>query len=88
MQGHTNALLPTATLNARYGSQGLPEILRSHGTPVTTAGGPVVDGNGVPILVTDAAVTPVPIFVPVVTTTVVGTQKDGFGDRAEPDFPQ
>jgi outer membrane protein len=74
-----NALLPIATANGRYGTQGLSGNSSILGAPVTTAGGQVVDGNGVPILVTDAAGNPVPVFVPTVTSPVVGTQKDGFG---------
>ncbi len=74
-----SALLPTATLNGRYGSQGLSGNSSILGSPVTTAGGQVVDANGLPILVLDAAGNSVPVFVPSTTTPAVGTRKDGFG---------
>jgi hypothetical protein len=74
-----NALLPIATLNGRYGSQGLSGNSSLLGTPVTTAGGQIVDANGLPILVTDAAGNSVPIFVPSTNSPVVGTSQNGFG---------
>jgi outer membrane protein len=74
-----NALLPLATLNGRYGSQGLSGNSSILGAPVTTAGGQIVDANGVPILVTDAAGNSVPIFVPSTNSPVVGTSQSGFG---------
>jgi outer membrane protein len=72
------ALLPTATLNARYGSQGLSgnsALLSS--TPI--AGSEIVGSDGLPILVKDAAGNNVPIFVPATSSTVVGTKQDGLG---------
>ena len=74
-----NALLPIATLNGRYGSQGLSGNSIVAGTPVTTAGSAVVDSNGSPVTVLGAGNVPVEIFVPNVTPTVAGATKDGFG---------
>jgi outer membrane protein TolC len=74
-----NALLPIATINGRYGSQGLSGNSTIAGTPLTTAGGAVVDSNGSPVTVLGAGNVPVEIFVPNVTPTVAGTMKDGFG---------
>jgi outer membrane protein len=74
-----NALLPIATLNGRYGSQGLSGNSAVAGTPITTAGSAVVDSNGSPVTVLGAGNVPVEIFVPNVTPTVAGTMKDGFG---------
>jgi outer membrane protein len=74
-----NALLPIATLNGRYGSQGLSGNSAVAGTPITTAGTAVVDSNGSPVTVLGAGNVPVEIFVPNVTPTVAGTTKDGFG---------
>ena len=73
-----NALLPTATLNARYGSQGL-----AGNTPISTsttvAGTPIVGADGLPVTVIDNLGNAVPIFIPATNTTVTGTKKDGFG---------
>ena len=74
-----NALLPVATINGRYGSQGLSGNSAIAGTPITTAGSAVVDSNGSPVTVLGAGNVPVEIFVPNVTPTVAGTMKDGFG---------
>jgi outer membrane protein TolC len=74
-----NALLPIATLNGRWGAQGLSGDSSIFGAPVTTAGGQIVDANGLPVFVTDAAGNSVPVFVPNTSTPVIGTQKDGFG---------
>lgn len=74
-----NALLPIATLNGRYGSQGLSGDSAVAGTPITTAGSAVVDSNGSPVTVLGAGNVPVEIFLPNVTPTVAGTMKDGFG---------
>src|SRR4030095_1780221 len=52
-KANKKALLPVATLNARYGSQGLAgnsPILVS----TTTAGSPIVDANGTPVTVLGA----------------------------------
>jgi outer membrane protein len=73
------ALLPTANLIARYGSQGL-----AGNTPITSstaaAGNQIVGSNGQPITVLDSAGNPVTIFEPSSTTTVVGTKTGGLGD--------
>src|SRR5213594_4360045 len=54
-----NALLPTATLSAQYGSVGLAGNQRTF-TTATVAGAPVVDANGNPVTTTEAG----PIFLP------------------------
>jgi outer membrane protein TolC len=74
-----SALLPIATLNGRYGSQGLSGNRSILGAPVTSAGSAVVDQNGVAVFGTDAAGNTIPIFLPVTTTPVIGTSADGFG---------
>ena len=74
-----NALLPVATINGRYGSQGLSGDSAIAGTPITTAGSAVVDSNGSPVTVLGVGNVPVEIFLPNVTPTVAGTTKDGFG---------
>jgi outer membrane protein TolC len=73
------ALLPIATLNGRYGSQGLSGNTSITGTPVTTGVTPVVGATGLPVFGTDAAGNVIPIFLPNVTTPVVGTNSSGFG---------
>jgi len=64
-----NALLPTASLSAQYGSFGL-----AGNSPITTstviAGSPVVDATGAAIP---------GFFLPVTSTTQTGVSKDGFG---------
>ncbi len=76
-----NALLPTATLSAQYGTVGL-----SGNSPITTAktvGGviPVVDANGNPVNGTSQTTgLPVPIFLPTTQTTVTGVNQKGFSD--------
>jgi len=79
-----------ATLNARYGSQGLAgnsPILAS--TP--TAGSQIVDANGTPVTVLGAGGTPVAIFEPSSSTSVTGTKTGGLGDAQSQvfhnDFP-
>jgi outer membrane protein TolC len=78
-KANKKALLPIATLNARYGSQGL-----AGNSPITTttpaAGGQIVDANGTPVTVLGAGNVPVQVFVPSSTTTVTGTQSGGLGD--------
>jgi outer membrane protein len=71
-----NALLPTATLSAQYGSFGLAgnATLLS---PVAFTGPstvPIFDQNGNPVLVNG-----VPIFVGTGTQSVIGNTKAGFG---------
>jgi outer membrane protein TolC len=74
-----NALLPTATLNARYGSQGL-----AGNSPITTstpsAGSAIVGANGQTVTVLDSLGNPVQIFEPSTATTVTGTRTGGLGD--------
>jgi len=78
-KANKKALLPTATLNARYGSQGL-----AGNSPITTstpaAGSQIVGSNGQPVTVLDSLGNPVTIFEPSSTTTVTGTKTAGFGD--------
>src|SRR5260370_17776845 len=74
-----SALLPVATLNGRYGSQGLSGNSTVAGTPITTAGSAVVDSTGSPVTLLGAGNLPVSIFVPNLTPTRAGTLKDGFG---------
>ena len=65
-----NALLPTATLTAQYGTTGLAGNQRLF-TSQTVAGTPVVDGNG----------NPIPgFFLPGVQVTPNGQAQGGFGD--------
>src|SRR6266852_5779975 len=65
-----NALLPTATLSAQYGSVGLAGNQPKFGTPVPGLGTQLVDGNG----------NLVNVFIPTATVPVVGTSSAGFGD--------
>ena len=65
-----NALLPTATLSARYGTTGLAGDQRLF-TSQTVAGAPVVDANGNPSTT---------LFVPATQITPNGTAQAGFGD--------
>src|SRR6266403_70481 len=65
-----NALLPTATLTAQYGSVGLAGN-QSTFTSATIAGAPIVDATGAPIPGE---------FVPAAQVTPTGTVKGGFGD--------
>jgi outer membrane protein len=73
-----SALLPTATLNARYGSQGLSGNSPIPGATTTVAGSPVVGSNGQAVTVLDSMGNPVQIFVPTTTTAVAGTRQEGF----------
>ena len=65
-----NALLPTATLTAQYGSVGLAGN-QTTGTTSTIAGAPIVDSGGV---ANGAGFVPVTVFAP------TGVAKSGFGD--------
>lgn len=73
-----NALLPTATLSAQYGTQGL-----SGNSPILTstpaAGAAVVGSNGQPVSVLDANGNSVMIFEPTTSTVQTGTTKNGIG---------
>jgi len=76
-----NALLPTATLSAQYGSFGLAGNATLLG-PATIAGPntglPILDANGNPVTITEAGVQ-VPIYQPLTSSAVSGTVKQGFG---------
>ncbi len=65
-----NALLPTATLSAQYGSVGLAGNQRTF-TTATVAGAPVVDANGNPVLGD---------FLPATQFTPSGVVPAGFTD--------
>lgn len=66
-----NALLPTATLAAQYGSFGLAGNSTSLNTVVSGSSGvPIVDANGVPIPNE---------FIPNTANLVTGTHQSGFG---------
>ncbi len=74
-----NALLPTLTLSAQYGSSGLAGNSPILGTPVVTGGTPIVDVNGKPVSITGPGGVQTPIFQQTVNTPVVGTSQQGFG---------
>ena len=65
-----NALLPTATLGLQYSSNGLAGNSFTTGAPVTLAGSPVVDANGVPVP---------GYYLPETNTPVTGVNRSGFG---------
>jgi len=65
-----NALLPTATLGLQYSSNGLAGNSFMSGAPVTLAGSPVVDANGVAVP---------GYYLPETNTPVTGVNKSGFG---------
>jgi outer membrane protein TolC len=67
-----NALLPTATLNAQYGSVGLAGNQTQVLTSNTVAGAQLVDANG----------NPVNVFIPVSVPTSKKVVTAGFGDAA------
>jgi outer membrane protein TolC len=77
-KANKKALLPTATLTARYGSQGLAGN-SSITTTTAIAGSQIVGANGQAILV-DSNGNAVPIFEPATSTTVTGTRTGGLGD--------
>jgi outer membrane protein len=71
-----NALLPTATVTAGYGTFGLAGNAPVSGFPTSISSGtPVVDANGVPIVVGG-----VPYFVGTTTAPVLGIVHNGFGN--------
>lgn len=71
-----NALLPQLTLSAQYSSVGLAGNSLIKGAPTFAASTtPIVDSNGVPVIVNGGG-----IFVPIVTPTVTGTNSQGFVD--------
>ena len=71
-----NALLPTATLNAQYGTVGLAGN-QAKFTTKTVAGTPVVDANGVPIP---------GFFLPTTQFTPNGIKPAGFSDAMSAAF--
>jgi len=71
-----NALLPTATLNAQYGTVGLAGDQRLF-TSATVAGAPVVDANGIPVPGN---------FIPASRITPTGTAPAGFNDALSSAF--
>src|SRR6266566_5013628 len=82
-----NALLPTATLSAQYGSVGLAGNQAILGTPTTISTGiPIVDSAGNPVAPNE--------FLGAQKTPVIGISKAGFGDAMSsvfhnnfPDYP-
>ena len=71
-----NALLPSATLSAQYGTVGLAGNQPKFGTPVTGLGTQLVDGNG----------NLVNVFIPRLTAPVTGVSQAGFGDAMSSAF--
>src|SRR6266403_487994 len=71
-----NALLPTATLSAQYGTVGLAGNQPKFGTPVAGLGTQLVDGNG----------NLVNVFIPRLTAPVTGVSQAGFGDAMSSAF--
>jgi outer membrane protein TolC len=74
-----NALLPTLTLSGQYSTTGLAGNSTLTGTPVVTAGAPVVDSTGTPVAIIGPGGVPVPIFQSNTTAPAVGTSQQGFG---------
>ena len=71
-----NALLPTATLTAQYGSVGLAGDAPMRGaTTLVSSGIPIVDANGNPVSVNGT-----PIFAPSSSSSITGTVHTGFPD--------
>src|SRR5882724_7004909 len=71
-----NALLPTATLTAQYGTVGLAGNQPKFGTPTPGLGTQLVDGNG----------NLVNVFIPTLTAPVSGISQAGFGDAMSSAF--
>jgi len=68
-----NALLPTATLSAQYGSVGLAGNQPILGTPATVSTGiPIVDSTGTPVAPNE--------FLGTQKSPLIGVSKAGFGD--------
>src|SRR5216683_1906455 len=71
-----NALLPTATLTAQYGSMGLAGVAPIRGTTtIVSSAIPIVDAKGNPISVNGT-----PIFAPATFAPITGTVHTGFQD--------
>jgi outer membrane protein len=76
VKANRNALLPTLSLGGFYESQGLAGNSAILGqATVVSAGIPIVDANGVPILVNGA-----PVFESTTTAPVTGTRAQGLGN--------
>ena len=71
-----NALLPTATLTAQYGTVGLAGNQPKFGTPTPGVGLQLVDGAG----------NPVNVFIPTSTPNVTGISRAGFTDALSSAF--
>jgi outer membrane protein TolC len=77
-----NALLPTATLTAQYGTVGLAGNSPIRGTTtIVSSGIPIVDANGNPVSVNGT-----PIFAPTTSTPITGITQAGFGDALSSAF--
>jgi outer membrane protein TolC len=75
VKANRNALLPTLSIGGFYESQGLAGNSAILGqASVVSTGIPIVDANGVPILVNGA-----PVFESTTTAPVTGTHAQGFG---------
>jgi len=72
-----SALLPELTLSAQYSSVGLAgnSPIKSAIPTFAASANPIVDISGTPVIVNGGQ-----IFVPTVTTPVVGTSQQGLGD--------
>jgi outer membrane protein len=72
-----NALLPELTLSGQYSSVGLAgnSPIKSAVPTFAASANPIVDINGTPVIVNGGE-----IFEPVVTTPIVGTNKQGLGN--------
>jgi len=77
IQATRNALLPSLTLSGQYSSVGLAGNSPIKGAAVVTGGAPIVDAKGNPITVNVNGVA-TPIFEPLTTTPVTGTNQQGF----------
>jgi outer membrane protein len=74
VQATRRALLPTATLSAQYTSVGLAGNSPLKGaSTLVSAGVPIVDAAGTPVIVNGA-----PIFVSTASAPVIGTSQQGF----------
>jgi outer membrane protein len=74
-----NALLPTLTLSGQFGSSGLAGVSTISGTPLITAGAPIVDSTGAPVTVINAGGVPTEIFQENESSGSTTTNHSGFG---------
>jgi outer membrane protein len=78
-----NALLPTATLVAQYGTVGLGGNQVLLGAPVVSAStAPVVNAAGAPVSVLGFG----PVFLPTTSQALAGTKSGGYGDASSQVF--